>query len=87
MAKDDKSVSLIILGIVAILAIVGLVLMFSKAGVTGNTAKGSYPAGYTGQQQGSAGGPHPETVHDQAQKAAAAEGSSSASNKVVGKYS
>ncbi len=35
MAEEHKGVALIILGIVAVLAIVGLVLLFSRAGATG----------------------------------------------------
>jgi len=35
MAEENKGVVLVILGIVSVLAIVGLVLLFSRAGATG----------------------------------------------------
>lgn len=50
MAKEknveNKGIALILLGIVAILAIVGLVLLFSKATTSGQVAKGGFYAPY-----------------------------------------
>ena len=50
MAKEkkteDKGIALVLLGIVAILAIVGLVLLFSKATASGQVAKGGFYAPY-----------------------------------------
>lgn len=41
MAEEGKGLTLIILGIVAVIAVVGLVLLFSKAGATGGYVMGS----------------------------------------------
>lgn len=35
MAEEGKGVALVVLGIVAVLAVVGMVLLFTKAGTTG----------------------------------------------------
>jgi hypothetical protein len=36
MAEEGKGLALVILGIVAVIAVVGLVLLFTKGGTTGN---------------------------------------------------
>jgi hypothetical protein len=43
MAEQGKGLALVVLGIVAVIAVVGMVLLFSKAGATG---KYVYEAGY-----------------------------------------
>ena len=42
MAKESKGIAMVILGIVAIVAVIGLVLMFMQSGVVGKYAIGSY---------------------------------------------
>lgn len=41
MAEEGKGLALVILGIVAVIAVVGMVLLFSKANTTGNYVMGS----------------------------------------------
>jgi hypothetical protein len=41
MADEGKGLAMVILGIVAVIAVVGLVLLFSKAGSTGKFVLGS----------------------------------------------
>lgn len=41
MDEGGKGLALVILGIIAVIAVVGLVLLFSKAGTTGKYAMGS----------------------------------------------
>lgn len=41
MDEGGKGLAMVILGIVAVIAVVGLVLLFSKAGATGNYVMGS----------------------------------------------
>lgn len=41
MADEGKGLALVILGIIAVIAVVGMVLLFSKASTTGNYVMGS----------------------------------------------
>jgi hypothetical protein len=50
MAEEGKGLAMVILGIVAVIAVVGLVLLFSKGSATGNYAMASTFAQFSPQE-------------------------------------